>query len=228
MFRPPGAASFGVPAPRPVPGQAARTHGVCAARPGWTARGSRCVTLRRGPDRAASCGPRLSDLDSPPPVAGLERPGGRLGWTPAFEGNQQHVVRFTHRITYGPGYRRARADSFRRSRGICQSVRAATRPGGPSLCATHSHDGAVTAADLTALCRPCHWTATLVRVLERAGGAGVWLVLTGGARPASVRKRVARRRPRDCRRRSGRCLRCRRRWISGWSCGCWRSGAGCG
>ena len=88
--------------------------------------------------------------------------------------------------------------------------------------------GAVTAADLTALCRPCHWTATLVRVLDRAGGAGVWLVLTGGARPASVRKRVARRRPRDCRRRSGRCLRCRRRWISGWSCGCWRSGAGCG
>ena len=37
---------------------------------------------------------------------------------------------------------------------------------------------AVTAADLTALCRTCHWTATLIRLLDRTSVARVWLILT--------------------------------------------------
>ncbi len=70
--RPPGAASFGVPAPRPVPGQAARTHGVCAARPGWTARGSRCVHRQPRKRDRRDLTVRLRDRSAHPAPGGCD------------------------------------------------------------------------------------------------------------------------------------------------------------
>ena len=61
--------------------------------------------------------------------------------------------------------------------------------------------------DLTALCRPCHWLATLQRLLDRTGEPPVWLVLVTATFPASSlrgarsrggRQRVPRRQPRSC------------------------------
>ena len=192
-----------------------------------------CAPLGRGgllaglvayPSDADLTGPLLAGLGSPTstrrhPSPVSNAPADDSGGLPRSRGIQQHVP--ISMAGPRPGRRRqVRAPDHVRPRLSARPRR--------ELSAVARHLPAVRAATRPGGGRPCHWTATLVRVLDRAGGAGVWLVLTGGARPASVRKRVARRRPRDCRRRSGRCLRCRRRWISGWSCGCWRSGAGCG
>lgn len=102
------------------------------------------------------------------------------------------------RTSYGRGYRCARAASFRRSRGACQLCGRRRAQEAHHWALHYPDDDTVTAADLTALCRTCHWMATLVRLLDRAGVARVWLVLTGGSQPASRRVGAARLRPRGC------------------------------
>ena len=59
-------------------------------------------------------------------------------------------------------------------------------------------DADVTRDDLTALCRRCHWWATLLRLTGRAQ-AGVWFILAAGRPSVQRRKRVARHQPRSCR-----------------------------
>ena len=59
-------------------------------------------------------------------------------------------------------------------------------------------DADVTANDLTALCRRCHWAATLLRLTGRAQ-AGVWFILATGWPSVRRRKRVVRHQPRSCR-----------------------------
>ena len=75
-----------------------------------------------------------------------------------------------------PTYIAARAESFSRSGGICQSCgrRAATEAHHWALTYPPAED--TTANDLTALCKSCHWLITSARRYERHGGS-VWGIL---------------------------------------------------
>ena len=117
------------------------------------------------------------------------------------------VVEFASRIVYGVGYRRAREELFR-LHPRCQicGKRRATEAHHWAL--RYPADDEVTATDLTALCRPCHWRATLTRLLDRIGGQPEWVVLAtptfpvppppGDTKSCGRRPRVPRRQPRSC------------------------------
>ena len=105
---------------------------------------------------------------------------------------------FQRRDPYGRGYRCARTGAFRRSGGICQLCGRRPAQEAHHWALRYPDDDAVTAADLTALCRTCHWMATFLRLLDRTRVARVWLVLTGGSQPASHRAGIARRKVRGC------------------------------
>ena len=128
----------------------------------------------------------MPDVFSPPPAAGLE-----LG----------------QRVVYGPGYRLAREAALRRSRGRCQLCGKRRAQEAHHWGLSYPADDEVTADDLTALCRLCHWLATLQRLLDRTGEQPVWLVLATptfpaspprGARSSGGRQRVPGRQPRSC------------------------------
>ena len=117
------------------------------------------------------------------------------------------VVEFGRRVVYGPGYERAREEAFRRACKTCQicGKRRATEAHHRGL--RYPPDDRVTADDLIAVCRPCHWMATLRRLLDRCGELPLWLVLatptfpvppTGGTKFRGGRRNVPRRRPRSC------------------------------
>ena len=128
----------------------------------------------------------MPDVFSSPPAAGLE-----LG----------------QRAVYGPGYRLAREAAFRRSGGRCQLCGRRQAQEAHHWALRYPPDDEVTADDLTALCRLCHWLATLQRLLDRTGEQPVWLVLAtptvpapppGGAKSRGGRQRVPGRQPRSC------------------------------
>ena len=80
VMHPPDPSSAGLPG--------ALTSGweeVCAPLAGWTAAGPRCVSLRRGRDRAAPAALRSPNLSLAPPAAGLGRPAAASGGPPVFE-----------------------------------------------------------------------------------------------------------------------------------------------
>ena len=119
------------------------------------------------------------------------------------------VLAWARKVVYGPGYRRARREAFRRSGGICQLC--GLRP------AEETHhwpwrypsDEKIAADHLTALCRPCHWAATLRRLFARTQ-ARVWFILAdtavtrAGARADGFSRDAASRRPKRCHSRDGR------------------------
>ena len=108
------------------------------------------------------------------------------------------VLSWARKVVYGPGYWRARDEAFARSGGWCQAVRSAASPGAHHWAWRYPSDQEITAADLTALCRPCHWVATLRRLTGRTQ-AGVWFVLAMATPPVRRRQRVARHTRRSCR-----------------------------
>ena len=111
------------------------------------------------------------------------------------------------RLTYGPGYWRARQEAFARSGGVCQFCGKRPAREAHHWPLRYPPDSEVTANHLTALCRHCHWLGTFCRLLDRVGCAGVWMVLATGRErgpaarangPAAGRRRVTRQRPRSC------------------------------
>ena len=114
-------------------------------------------------------------------------------------------IPFARRV-YGPGYRRARAEAFRRSGGVCQVCGSRRAEEAHHWALRYPADADVTADDLTAVCRRCHGAATFRRLLDRLDSAGLWVVLAIGARPAPraprggrpARQPVPRRQPRHC------------------------------
>ena len=101
------------------------------------------------------------------------------------------------RVVYGPGYQRARRELFERVGHTCQfcGLRPAEQAHHYGL--RYPSDDRVTADDLTALCRPCHWFATLIRLLDRTGVLAMWVVLATAKAPDG-RRRASRRGPRSC------------------------------
>ena len=117
------------------------------------------------------------------------------------------ALEMARRVVYGPGYRHAREGACRRSRGLCQLCGKRRAQEAHHWALRYPADDEVTADDLTALCRPCHWLATLQRLLDRTGEQPVWLVLATptfpaspprGARSRGGRQSVPRRQPRSC------------------------------
>ncbi len=118
------------------------------------------------------------------------------------------VLEFAQRVVYGPRYQRARELAFRRSGGRCQLCGKRPAQEAHHWALRYPADDKVTADDLTALCRLCHWLATLRRLLDRSGDQPLWLVLAtptfpgplppGGARSRGGRQRAPRRQPRLC------------------------------
>jgi len=119
-------------------------------------------------------------------------------------------VAFLRQSSYGAGYTRARNEAIGRARGMCQCCgrRRATEAHHRAL--RYPPDREVTAADLIAVCGPCHWRITFRRLLDRAGDPSEWLLLATGLEsrfPSAPRaeggmggrRRVARDQPRSCR-----------------------------
>ena len=113
-------------------------------------------------------------------------------WLPAF------ASKVTHRVVYGPGYQRARRELFKRIGKTCQFCGLRPAEEAHHFGLRYPSDDEVTADDLTALCRPCHWLATLIRLLDRTGVTALWVVLATTKAPAG-RRRASRRGPRSCR-----------------------------
>ena len=107
------------------------------------------------------------------------------------------VLSWARKVVYGPGYWRARAEAFARSGGWCQLCGLLRAREAHHWAWRYPSDQEITAADLTALCRPCHWVATLRRLTGRAQ-AGVWFILATAAVP-NRRGERARHEPRSCR-----------------------------
>ena len=118
-------------------------------------------------------------------------------------------VAVLRQVTYGPGYWRARKEVFARSNNICQYCGRRRAWEAHHWGLRYPADDKVTANDLIALCRPCHWLATFRRLLDRVGGTGVWVILatalesrcagaSRGDAAAGGRRRVARHEPRSC------------------------------
>ena len=108
------------------------------------------------------------------------------------------VLAWARKIVYGPGYRRERRAAFQRSGGMCQLCGLFPAAEAHHWAWRYPADADVTANDLTALCRRCHWAATLLRLTGRAQ-AGVWFILATGRPSGRRRKRVVRHQPRSCR-----------------------------
>lgn len=108
------------------------------------------------------------------------------------------VLAFVHRVVYGPGYRRAREGAFRRSGGDCQFCGARPAEEAHHWALRYPADDEVTADDLIALCRPCHWMATLRRLMDRTAEQPLWLVLATPKFPVPRLRRVPRRQAHDC------------------------------
>ena len=102
-----------------------------------------------------------------------------------------------HRVVYGPGYQRARRELFERVGRICQFCGLRPAEEAHHFGLRYPADDEVTADDLTALCRPCHWLATLIRLLDRTGVTALWVVLATAKAPAG-RRRAPRRGSRSC------------------------------
>ena len=107
------------------------------------------------------------------------------------------VLEIGRRVVYGLGYQRARREAFERVGHLCQLCGARPAAEAHHYALHYPADHEVTANDLTALCRPCHWVATLLRLLDRTGGKPVWFVLAT-AKSSAGRPRAPRRRPRSC------------------------------
>ena len=120
-----------------------------------------------------------------------------------------------HRVIYGPRYRRARQQAFARSRGICQCCGRRRATQAHYWAQRYPPDDKITAADLTAVCGPCHWLVTFRRLLDRAASVAP---VAAGALPAATRAAAA---PR-----SGRRPRARRRTARTRICDRWCSGVG--
>ena len=86
------------------------------------------------------------------------------------------LLSWARKVVYGPGYRRARRGAFQRSDGWCQFCGLFPAEEAHHWGWRYPADTEITADDLTALCRRCHWVATLVRLTGRAL-AGVWFIL---------------------------------------------------
>ena len=108
------------------------------------------------------------------------------------------VLSWARKVVYGPGYWRARREAFNRSGGWCQFCGLFRAEEAHHWAWRYPADDKITANDLTALCPPCHWIATLRRLTGRAR-SGVWFILATAAVPNRRRKRVARQAPRSCR-----------------------------
>ena len=108
------------------------------------------------------------------------------------------VLAWARRVVYGPGFRRARSGAFQRSGGKCQVCGLFPAAEAHHWAWRYPADADISADDLTALCRRCHWWATLLRLTGRAQ-AGVWFILATGRPSVRRRKRVARHQPRSCR-----------------------------
>ena len=107
------------------------------------------------------------------------------------------VLSWARKVVYGPGFCRARAGAFRRSAGWCQLCGLLPAEEAHHWAWRYPADDKITANDLTALCRRCHWIVTLRRLTGRAQ-SGVWIILATAA-PNRRRKRVAPHEARSCR-----------------------------
>ena len=105
--------------------------------------------------------------------------------------------RVTRRVVYGNGYQRARSQLFERVSYICQFCGLRRAEEAHHFGVRYPSDDEVTADDLTAVCRRCHWLATLIRLLDRTGVTALWVVLATTKAPAG-RRRASRRGPRSC------------------------------
>ena len=83
------------------------------------------------------------------------------------------------RLSTGRDYRRARRGAFQRSGGKCQVCGLFPAAEAHHWAWRYPADADISADDLTALCRRCHWWATLLRLTGRAQ-AGVWFILATG------------------------------------------------
>ena len=94
--------------------------------------------------------------------------------------------RTRQRVVYGDGYRSARKETRARSKGLCQFCGRRRAVDCHHWALRYPHDSEVTAADLIALCLPCHLLATVVRLADRIGFGSVWFIglLALGAGPA--------------------------------------------
>ena len=103
-----------------------------------------------------------------------------------------------HRAVYGPGVSAGGAAAFKRSKGLCQHCGLRPAVEAHHYALKYPDDSTVTADDLTALCLLCHWSATFRRALDRAMGAGTWVILAAATRPAGGRRPAPRHQPRAC------------------------------
>ena len=108
------------------------------------------------------------------------------------------VLAGARKVVYGPGFRRARRAAFQRSDGMCQLCGLFPAEEAHHWAWRYPADADITADDLTALCRPCHWVVTLRRLTGRTQ-SGVWFILATATPPVRRHKRVARHQPRSCR-----------------------------
>ena len=95
---------------------------------------------------------------------------------PGFE----PCVAVLRRFTYGPGYESARDEVIKQADGICRYCgrRKATQAHHRAL--HYPPDWKVTAADLIAVCAPCHCRISFRRLLDRAGDPGMCVILATG------------------------------------------------
>ena len=89
------------------------------------------------------------------------------------------ALTWARKVVYGAGYLRARRAAFQRSGGMCQLCGLFRAEEAHHWAWRYPADKKITADDLTALCRRCHWAATLLRLTGRIR-AGVWFILGDG------------------------------------------------
>ena len=72
---------------------------------------------------------------------------------------------------YGGQYRKAKAQAFARSGGVCQACGMRPADSAHHWSQIYPSGNNVIADDLVALCQPCHAIVTMVRRFQRAGGS---------------------------------------------------------